>query len=264
LRAARNGARRMLAKSIGSLFFPVPLICEILALGLVLLWFTRRQKAGKVLVTAAAVLLLLLGNTRISGKLLNGLERRYSPLEVTARAETPTSLQKGMFIVVLAGGYSSDSSVDLLSRLSEATLARLAEGILLYREVPGCKLLLSGGPPFQAESMANAALALGVPEQDIILEAESKNTEQEAVLIAPTVGKAPFALVTSASHMPRAMGLFRKLGMNPIAAPTDYLAKGKRELEPDNVFPGYYGLYESERAAYEYLGITWETLNHEM
>jgi len=254
----------MLAKSIGSLFFPVPLICEMLALGLVLLWFTRRQKAGKVLVTAGALLLLLLGNTGISGVLLRPLERRYSPLAVSSGTQTPSPLQKGMFIVVLAGGYSSDPSVDLLSRLSEATLARLTQGILLYREVPGCRLLLSGGPPDQAESMARAALALGVQEQDIVLERESKNTEQEAILIAPTVGKAPFVLVTSASHMPRAMGLFRKLGMNPIAAPTDYLAKGRMRLEPDNVFPGYYGLYESERAVYECLGITWETLNHEM
>ena len=105
---------------------------------------------------------------------------------------------------------------------------------------------------------------LGVPAQDIVLDRKSKNTEEEAVFIFPTVGKAPFVLVTSASHMPRAMGLFRKLGMNPIAAPTDYLAKGHRSWEPDTVFPGYYGLYESERAVYEYLGITWETFNHEM
>lgn len=254
----------MLAKAIGTFFFPVPLICEILALGLILLWFTRWQKTGKVLVTAGAVLLLLLGNTGISGEFLRPLERRYSPLVVSSEAQSPSPLQKGMFIVVLAGGYSSDPSVDLLSRLDEGTLARLTEGILLYKEVPGCKLLLSGGPPNQAESMAKAALALGVKEQDIVLETESKNTEQEAIFIAPTVGKTPFVLVTSASHMPRAMGLFRKLGMNPIAAPTDYLAKGRLRLEPDNVFPGYYGLYESERAVYEYLGITWETFTHEM
>jgi uncharacterized SAM-binding protein YcdF (DUF218 family) len=254
----------MLAKAFGSLFFPVPLTCEILALGLVLLWFTRRQKAGKVLVTAGVVLLLLLGNTGISGELLRPIERRYSPLVVSSEAQTPGPLRAGMYIVVLGGGYSSDPTVDLLSRLDEATLARLAEGILLYKKVPGCKLILSGGPPEQAESMGKAALALGVKEQDIVLETKSKNTEQEAIFIAPMVGKGPFVLVTSASHMPRAMGLFRKLGMNPIAAPTDYLAKGRLRLEPDNLFPGYYGLYESERAVYEYLGITWETLNHEM
>jgi uncharacterized SAM-binding protein YcdF (DUF218 family) len=254
----------MLAKAIGSLFFPVSLICEILAIGLVLLWFTRWQKAGKVLVTAGTVLLLLLGNTGISGELLRPLERRYSPLVVSSGAQTPGPLREGMFIVVLGGGYSSDPSVDMVSRLDERTLARLTEGIVLYREVPGCKLLLSGGPPDQAESMAKVALALGVKEQDIVLDRNSKNTEQEAIFVAPTVGNAPFVLVTSASHMPRAMGLFRKLGMNPIAAPTDYLAQGRLRLEPDDVFPGYYGLYESERAVYEYLGIIWETLNHEM
>lgn len=254
----------MLAKIVANMLFPVTLICEILLLGAGLLWFTRWQKAGKVLVTIGAALLLLLGNREVSAVLLRPLEQRYAPLDLSSSANASSPLRKGTFIVVLSGGYSTDPRVDVLSGLGEATLARLAGGIRLYRELPGCKLILSGGPPADAASMEKAALALGVREQDIILETKSENTEQEALFIAPAVGKAPFLLVTSASHMPRAMGLFRKLGMNPIAAPTDYLAKRSPGLGPDDIFPGYYGLYEAERAVYEYLGITWEKLNHEM
>jgi len=254
----------MLVKIISPLFFPVPLISEILALGLALLWFTRRQKEGKVLVTLGAALLLLLGNPGISAALLRPLEQRYPPLALSSWQGAASPLREGTFIVVLGGGYSTDPRVDVASHLAEATIARLTGGIELYREVPGSKLILSGGPPAQADDMAKVALALGVKEQDIILERKSRNTEQEAIFIVPTVGKAPFLLVTSASHMPRAMALFRKLGMNPVAAPTDFLAKRTRGWGPDDIYPSYYGLYEAERSVYECLGIAWEKLNHEI
>ena len=254
---------RDITHSIGYLFFPVPLICEILLVGSALLWFTRRQKAGKVLVTLGAVLLFLLGIRGISAVLVRPLEQRYPPLAVSSRQGDQPVLRAGMFIVVLSGGYSTDPRVDRVSHLSSETALRVLKGVLLYKEVPGCKLILSGGPHADAESMAKVALGLGVKKSDVILESKSTNTEQEAIFIAPRVGKAPFVLVTSASHMPRAMGLFRHRGMNPIAAPTDYLAKDWAESLPDEIYPESYGLHEAQRAVYEYLGIIWEKLNHE-
>lgn len=254
----------MLVKIVSPLFFPVPLICEILLLGLILLWFTRRQRAGKVLVTLAAALLLFLGNRRISATFLRPLEQRFSPLGFRSPASVPSAIRKSRFIVVLGGGYSADPHIDVLSRLTEESIVRLTAGVLLYKSLPGCKLILSGGPPAQANTMAKIALALGVSKADLILETNSHSTEQEALFLVPTVGKAPFVMVTSASHMPRAMALFRKLGMNPIAAPTDYLAKAGGGLRPEDAYPGYYGLYEAERAVYEHLGIAWERLNHEI
>lgn len=254
----------MLVKIVSGLLFPVPLMCEILALGLVLLWFTRRQREGKILVTIGTALLLLLGNRGISAALLRPLERRYSPLSLASWQRARSTLRNGIFIVVLGGSYSADPRVDAASHLGEAAVARLVGGIELHREAPGSKLILSGGPPAQADSMAQVALSLGVKEQDIILETKSRNTEEEALYIAPIVGKEPFLLVTSASHMPRAMGLFKKLQMNPIAAPTDFLAKRTSGWSPNDLYPGYYGLYEAERAVYEYLGITWEKLNREI
>jgi uncharacterized SAM-binding protein YcdF (DUF218 family) len=233
-------------------------------MSLILLWFTRRQKEGKVLITIGAMLLLLLGNRGVSAALLRPLERRYSPLALSSRQRARTPSGNGPFIVVLGGSYSTDPRIDVASRLGEATLARLVGGVELYREVPGSKLILSGGPPSLADSMAKVALALGVNEQDIILEKKSRNTEDEALYIAPIIGEEPFVLVTSASHMPRAMGLFKKLRVNPIAASTDFLAKSAEGWTPGEVYPSYYGLYEAGRAVYEYLGITWEKLNGEI
>jgi uncharacterized SAM-binding protein YcdF (DUF218 family) len=136
--------------------------------------------------------------------------------------------------------------------------------ISLCRELSPCRLILSGGPPGQAEAMRSVAMALGVRQAEIVLESNSRNTEEEGRFIAPTVGKAPFLLVTSASHMPRAMALLRKQGMNPIAAPTDYLAKQTEKPNLADAFPGYYGLYEASRTVYEYLGLTWERLRGEI
>jgi uncharacterized SAM-binding protein YcdF (DUF218 family) len=103
---------------------------------------------------------------------------------------------------------------------------------------------------------------LGVDRQNLILETLSKDTEDEARFIHKIVGKDPFVLVTSASHMPRSMALFKKLGMQPIAAPTDYgLREGQEEaLNPGMFFPNVGELVNTETAVYEYLGLAWAKL----
>jgi len=64
-------------------------------------------------------------------------------------------------------------------------------------------------------------------------------------------------LVTSASHMPRSMILFKKLGMHPIPAPTEYQVKGRRGTSPKRFYPTADGLMKAERAFYEYIGLVW-------
>jgi uncharacterized SAM-binding protein YcdF (DUF218 family) len=250
----------MLVKIISRLFFPVPVICELFLVGVVLLWFTRRQKAGKILITIGTGLLLMLSIATVSGSLLRTLEQRYPPLNLSSLPAELTKSSSGIFIVVLGSGYSPDPSVDRNSHLSQDGLARLIKGVEIWREVKTGKLILSGGPPAAAQAMKDVAISLGIPQQEIILEEKSRNTEQEARFIKPMVGSTPFILVTSASHMPRAMGLFQKLGMHPIAAPTDYLAKTGGPFSPDEFYPGAGGLSEAERAVYEYLGMAWEKL----
>jgi uncharacterized SAM-binding protein YcdF (DUF218 family) len=250
----------MLEKIVSPLLFPVPVICELLMVGLVLLWFTRRQKAGRILVTAGTILLLVLGSAPLPTIFLRALEQRYHPV-------APASLQAAAgerggvnYIVVLGSGYSPDPSVDLNSHLSQDAIVRLLEGVQLCRQVESCRLVLSGGPPAAAQTMNKIASSMGIKEQDIILEEHSRNTEEEARYVKPIVGAKPFLLVTSASHMLRAMGLFRKLGMQPIASPTDYLAKKGVPFSPEQYYPGIGGLSETERTVYEYLGMAWEKL----
>jgi uncharacterized SAM-binding protein YcdF (DUF218 family) len=250
-------------KKIFSRFlFPIPLCLEVLLIGLALLWFTKKQKTGKTLVTLAGVLLFLFSSHFFSALLLAPLETRYPPLLVTPGAPAAIGLSKAKFIVVLASGFSSDPSRPVEIQLDDSSIARLVEGVRVSKILNCCKLVLSGGPGPDgvtsiAQAMAQLAQELGVGRQDMILEAQSGDTEDEARLVAPIVGEEPFILVTEASHMPRAIALFRKQGTHPIADPMGFRTSHGQPLAPDQVFPDAEELRGSQRAVYEYLGVAW-------
>jgi uncharacterized SAM-binding protein YcdF (DUF218 family) len=248
------------------LFFPVALCLEILILGLVLLWFTRRQRTGKLVVTLGTILLVLLSNYAITDRMLIPLERKYPALInlQASQAVTQDNQTAAKMIVMLGGGHRSDPKLPITDHLSDTALTRLVEAVRLYKELPGSKLILSGGsgddPLPEAEVLAKVAPVLGVNSQDLILETESVNTEDEARRLKPMLGQEKFILVTSASHMPRAVALFKKQGMNPIPAPAGHLVKGGETYEWPWPFPSSWDLYKAERAVYEYLGLAWAWL----
>ena len=245
----------LLKKIISPLFLPIPLCLEILLIGLVLLWFTRRQRAGKIIVSLGVILLATLSYDAIPNNLLRPLEYKYPPL---LKLEGVHNIK---WIVVLGGGHQSDPSIPSTSQLSDASIARLVEGIRLHKMLPGSKLILSGGGAFDpvpdAEILQDCALAIGVRKNNLILESVSKDTKDEARLIEEIVGNDSFVLVTSASHMPRSMALFEKRGMHPIPAPTEHLAKESQKISPGMFFPSADGLKKAERVFHEYLGLAW-------
>ena len=252
----------VLKKIFSRLLFPIPLCIEVLLVGLLLLWFTRKQKAGRIVVTLAGVLLFLFSSHFFSIMLLTPLESRYPALFTAPEARAPAGLSEVKFIVVLASGFSPEASRPITIQLDESSIARLVEGVRVSKVLNCCKLVLSGGPEpdrvsSAAQTMAQLAQDLGVGRQDVILETQSRDTEDEARLVAPIVGQQPFILVTEASHMPRAMALFRKHGTRPIADPVDFRTSHSQAIAPDQVFPGAGDLSGSERAVYEYLGLAW-------
>jgi uncharacterized SAM-binding protein YcdF (DUF218 family) len=243
-------------KLLGPFLMPVPLCLSLLMLGLVLLWFTRRQRAGKWLATLGAVALLLLGYGVVSSRALAGLERQYASVtDVSATAG------RVRWVVVLGGGSSADEGLPAVQRLSEGSLARLVEGVRLQRQLPGSKLLLSGGAVFgsdpDSETMRALAVELGVDPAALDLDSVSPDTETQAEVVRGRLGDEEFYLVTSASHMPRALALFRKAGTNPLPAPTHFLTQRNRATSPSDFFPTSAGLRRAEAATYEYLGLAW-------
>jgi len=248
----------LLKKIVAPLFFPVTLILVIFLLGLFLLSLTRRQKTGKIVVLIGIIFLCVLSFDVFPDMLLRPLEYQYPPLL------SLENIQNVKWIVVLGGGHTSDPKLPITSQISKNSLVRLVEGIRIYNGLPKSKLILSGGSPFEkisnAQVLAEVAIAIGVKKEDLILEDISKDTEDEARLIQEIVGQERFILITSASHMPRSIALFKRVGMHPIPAPTDHLVKEFQKISPGMFYPSGAGISKAERAFYEYLGLAWAKL----
>lgn len=143
---------------------------------------------------------------------------------------------------------------------------RIIEAIVIYRQNPGCQLILSGGVPknemiSKAQMMANMALQLGVANKNIIIDERAINTKEEAQYIKETVQAEPFVLVTSASHMQRALMLFNKNNLFPTPAPVNFLIL--KEI-PFSFMPSTIVLQSSEKALHEYLGILWAWITQQI
>ncbi|MGR3220137.1 MAG: ElyC/SanA/YdcF family protein [Candidatus Anammoxibacter sp.] len=251
-------------KIASQFFFPVPLVIYILIVAVFLLWFTNKQKTGKILVSIGIVLFLIFSYPGASNALLKHLERQYVTPDLNNLLGAAAQRNDGKrinLIVVLGGGHTSDPDIPLTSRINQYSLVRLIEGIRIHRAIPGSKLLLSGGSVFDpipdAKIMADVAIAIGVKRDDIIVELESKDTKDQAVIIKSIVEDDNFILVTSASHMPRSMAMFKKLGMNPIPAPTGHRVKTRQTSSPGLFSPNGEDITKAESAFYEYMGLAW-------
>lgn len=245
-------------KIVAPIFFPLPLCMEILLLGLFLLWFTSKQKAGKIVITVGVGLFVAFSYGIFQGILLQSLENKYPPLISLENVEGVK------WVVVLGGGHTSDPKFPVTDQISKSSLFRLVEGIRIHKKLPDSKLVLSGGRAFDpvpnAKVMANIASILGVDESKIVLEPNSRDTKDEALLVQKIVKNNKFILVTTASHMPRSIALFSKLGMRPIPAPIEHFMKQNQELNPGAFFPNSGRISSAERIFYEYFGLAWAKL----
>jgi uncharacterized SAM-binding protein YcdF (DUF218 family) len=143
-------------------------------------------------------------------------------------------------IVVLGGGF--EGAINLVRGGYELNSGgdRFVETAILARKFPQAKILVSGGSGammLDGEGDADTAVrflaALGIARERLILENQSRNTEENVMfsyrLANPRPGQT-WLLVTSAFHMPRAVGLFRKAGFSVIAWPADYRTSGEEGI----------------------------------
>ncbi|MCG6283356.1 ElyC/SanA/YdcF family protein, partial [Vibrio diabolicus] len=108
--------------------------------------------------------------------------------------------------------------------------------------------------------LARVALALGVAKSDIILLETAKDTWEEARQAAAFVQQRRLVLVTSASHMQRALNEFNSAGLQPIPAPTNYLAQASISQPWDKYTPKALYLEQTEHYWYESMGMLWQSL----
>jgi len=254
----------LLKKIAGALLSPLPLCLFVTLCGYLLLCYTQRLKTAKFLIIVGIASLALFSLTPVSNTLLISLEGQYPPY-----LQHPThNTRQIKYIVVPGGGHITDPAVPVTSQINATTLARLIEGIRLYKMTPGSRLILSGGKIFndkpEAETMRAIAELMGIESSAIILDSESRDTEMQAVNLKKLVKEDEFILVTSASHMPRSMALFTRQGMSPTPAPANHGVRQQTTLTPHYFIPNAAALRNSERAIHEYLGLLWAQLRGEI
>jgi uncharacterized SAM-binding protein YcdF (DUF218 family) len=191
-------------------------------LGLLLMRTKRTARAGRRLVAVALVLVLAFGLLPLGRLLMLPLEERFPPWDASRGAPDG--------IVALGGEIEPEVADRPDSGLNEAA-ERITAIAGLARRYPAAKILFSGGGillrPGSSEAQAAGVLfeSFGIPASRFILEDRSRTTAENAVfsreLAMPKAGER-WLLVTSAWHMPRAVGAFRKAGFPVEAYPVDY------------------------------------------
>lgn len=246
----------LVKKFLGSLLMPVPMITILLFWAFFLLLRRKTRWVGVFVVLLATVLLFVGSYSPLSRSYISRLEMSIPSYQFDP--EKPV-----VFISVLGSWHQSVASQPVTGEIAASGIVRLTEGIRIYRLNPGSKLVFTGfkgrngDPVSYPEKLRELAVALGVPDTDILTFDGPRNTAEEAQLIARAFPDASLVLVTSALHMPRALGLFRGAGLDPVPAPTEHLSKPFKSWWQ---FPKASNLAATEDWAHESLGYLWARL----
>ena len=242
----------LIKKWLGSILMPLPLSLTLLFISLLLLFFSQRQKLAKSFALLSFLILLGFSVLPTAYHLTKPLERQYPPLLIAEQ-----SLD---YILVLGSSGIDDKNLPITGQLSATALSRFSEVLRLYYANPNAFIVVSGAAfgdtKSHAQLLQQLALVFKIPKQKIIRLDNTKDTNQEAQQMSAIISGKKAALVTSATHMPRAMALFNQYQQFPMAAPAMYLAKENVNDLPLYVYiPSAYQLYKSQIALHEYLGL---------
>jgi uncharacterized SAM-binding protein YcdF (DUF218 family) len=165
---------------------------------------------------------------------------------------------------VLGSGNGNAPGLSATNQLSVSGLARLTEAVRLLRVLPDARAIISGPGylhqperPTHAAMVLRAAESLGFDPRRATLIENAIDTEEESLAVKRLVGTEPFALITSAWHLPRTMALFRHAGLTPLPCPADYSARAGDELEWRDFLWDTESLGRSTWAVRERIGYLW-------
>ncbi|HYA72210.1 MAG TPA: YdcF family protein [Roseiarcus sp.] len=239
------------------LWFAAAPITLLMAGALVGAWLVRRGAGlARALALACSGALLFVSVAPVGALLVEPLEDRFPPLGADAPAPYG--------IVVLGGAIDDEASAARGQTIFDEGAPRLTEAAILARRFPQARLVYTGGsaslwnsPSTEALEGRKLLVALGVDPARIAIEDKSRNTDENARFTAALVHPQPdqtWLVVTSAYHMPRAMGLFRKAGFSARAYPVDYRSRGDARDWRMNLHPAL-GLRLFDLAVHEWIGL---------
>ena len=219
------------------------------------LWAARWRTAGRRLLIAGIALLLLIGFLPVGTLMLLPLTERFPPW--VAQGRDPDG------IIILGGSINPKISAARNSIELTENAGRITAAAYLARRFPRARVVFSGGSgDIDDRSAREAPLAgrllqsLGVDPSRITLEDRARNTAENAALtqklLQPKAGE-KWLLITSAYHMPRAIGCFRKEGFTVEAYPVDWRTTGWIGFTFLGTISG--GMVRTDVAAHEWLGL---------
>lgn len=230
----------LLSKLFWIIAEPINLIGILIGLGLALT-LLRLRRLGLICLSAGFAVLALGAWTSLGAVMLHPLEDRFQRPDPVPPAANVAG------IIVLGGGFEGAVNLARGGYELNASGDRFVETAILARRYPDARIVITGGAgtlTLEGESDADTAprllTALGVEPERLVLENRSRNTYENALftreLLAPRAGET-WLLVTSAFHMPRSIGLFRKAGFDVTPWPADYRTAGTEPFGPpkDNV-----------------------------
>jgi uncharacterized SAM-binding protein YcdF (DUF218 family) len=246
----------ILSKIAAFFISPSNAVVFLMTIGVALL-FTRYAKTGRRLTTLGLAALLIMAVTPLGGALMTALENRFPPPPEDAPAPDG--------IIVLGGAMDER----ITAARGRAALNEAGERLIAFAELarryPQARLVFTGGSASltrarhtEAEAAAVFLREAGLDPDRVIYEDRSRNTWENAVYTRELARPAPterWLIVTSAAHMPRAMGIFRQVGFPATAFPVDYRTTGHVgwSLRPDHHIADGLDLFDD--AAHEWIGL---------
>ncbi len=244
----------ILSKTVAFLLLPSNLVVVVALAGLALM-ATRWRRAGTRMMIVSLVLLAAIGLSPAGDLLTYALESRFPPWDPAHGAPDG--------IVVLGGNISPKLSRDHGEPVVGSDAARIVAMAKLARSYPNARIVYSGGDASllgdqspEADFIRPLLDNFGIARERVLLEAHSRNTAENAAftkdLVKPKPGER-WLLVTSAEHIPRAIGCFRRVGFPIEAYPVAWRTGKKSDLMTTEIFSK--GLARFDSAAHEWIGL---------
>jgi uncharacterized SAM-binding protein YcdF (DUF218 family) len=246
----------LLSKTLGTMLLPVNFLILAGVLGAIFL-FTPRAVLGRRLLATSIVLLALCGFSPVGRLLILPLEQRFPPWDSSRGAPDG--------IVVLGGSIDPDLSAARGQPILAQSADRIVATAALARQYPDARIVFSGGNANliadDSAKEADYALplleSLGIAKERLSAERLSRNTVENAEFVKavanPKEGER-WLLVTSAFHMPRSIGLFRRAGFKVEAYPVDWRASKSGAFWFSST--AIRGLERTDLAMREWIGLT--------
>jgi uncharacterized SAM-binding protein YcdF (DUF218 family) len=245
----------VLSKTLGILLLPTDFLIFVGIAGAILLG-TRFARLGRRLMVVSLLLFAICGFSPLGSWLLFPLESRFPAWDAARGAPDG--------IVVLGGSIDADVSAARGVAVVRGAADRIVAAAALARQYPDARIVFTGGSsnliendPREADFAAEIFERLGVRRERLTIERRSRNTEENAeftkAIAAPKNGER-WLLVTSAYHMPRSVGLFRKAGFAVEPYPVDWRVGSRADLLRLSAV-AIEGLQRTGLAVHEWIGL---------